>query len=203
MNSKIKLLAISGSQREHGNCYLLAKTILDSVKVDYEIIQLAEKEIKFCNLCGKCINNGCILKDDFNQILKEMKKADGIIFVIPRYVFFSSKFLCFLERLDIIGHFRRHRGYKITFTNPDYRLFSEKPSCILAISGEGKIEKETLKITADYIKGLGVKLILHDLPPYLGVSIKGGADKGEVLKNKKGIKESKKLIEKLINSIKK
>ncbi|MEM2971003.1 MAG: NAD(P)H-dependent oxidoreductase [Candidatus Bathyarchaeia archaeon] len=197
MRSKIKLLAIIGSQRKNGNSYLLAKTILGSIKANYEIIQLAEKEIKSCNLCGKCIENYCILKDDFNQIFEKMKKANGIIFLIPKYIFFSSKFLCFLERLDTIGHFRRHRGYEMTFVNPDYKIFHEKPSCIVAVSGTGKIEKGILKVTEAFIRGLGIKLILPS------VCIKGGDYIGEVLKNKKGVKKCQKMIESFINAIKK
>jgi len=203
MKSKAKLFAIIGSQRKNGNSYLLAKTVLDLIEADYEIIQLADKKIEFCNLCEKCIKNDCVLEDDFNQILEYMKKADGIIFAVPKYLFFPSKFLCFLERLANIGHMRRHMGYKRTYVNSDYRLFSDKkPFCILAVSSDGKIEKETLKGVAEDIEGLGLKLVHHDLPPFFGVSIKGGEDIGEVLSNKEGIEECKKLTEKLIDAIK-
>lgn len=203
MKSKAKLLAIIGSQRKNGNSYLLAKTVLESVKADYEIIQLAEKEIEFCNLCEECISNDCVLEDDFNQIFEQMKSAYGMIFAVPKYLFFPSKFLCFLERLDNIGHMRRHMGYKRTYVNSDYRLFSDKkPFCFFAISGDGKIEKGTLKIVTEDIEGLGLKLVHHDLPPFFGVSIKGGEDIGEVLSNKEGIEECKKLTEKLIDAIK-
>jgi hypothetical protein len=51
------------------------------------------------------------------------------------------------------------------------------------------------------MEGLGLKLVPHDLPPFLGVSVKGGDAKGEVLGNKKGIKECKKLMRKLIHLI--
>ena len=63
MKSKAKLLAIIGSQRTNGNSYLLAKTVLDSIEADYEIIQLADKKIEFCNLCEKCVSNDCVLED--------------------------------------------------------------------------------------------------------------------------------------------
>ena len=44
----MRLLAIIGSQRKDGNSYLLAKEALKSVQeTNYEIIQLAEKKIKF------------------------------------------------------------------------------------------------------------------------------------------------------------
>jgi multimeric flavodoxin WrbA len=203
MKPKTKLLAIIGSQRKNGNSYLLAKTVLDSTEADYEIIQLADKDIEFCNICEKCLSSDCSLEDDFNQILEKMKTADGIVFVVPKYLFLASKFLCFLERLATIQHMREHAGYKIAFKNPDYKLFpTKKPFCIFATSGTGKVEKETLQIVADYIDGLGLKLVPHNLPPFLAVSVKAGDNIGEVLRNKEGIDECKKMIEKLGDSIK-
>ena len=47
----MKLLAISGSHRKDGNSYLLSKAVLDSLGCEYEIIQLAEKDIDFCTAC--------------------------------------------------------------------------------------------------------------------------------------------------------
>jgi len=72
MRSKPNLLAVVGSQRRNSNSYSLAKTVLDSVDADYEIVQLADTAITFCNLCQKCISNDCVLKDDFNEVLKKM-----------------------------------------------------------------------------------------------------------------------------------
>jgi len=202
MKSKLKLLAIIGSHRKNGNSYLLAKKVLESIGVDHEIIQLADSYIEFCNLCEKCLSDDCVLEDGFNKILEKMKSADGIIFAFPKYVLFASKFICFLERIATIQHMREHMGYKIAFKNPDYRLFSaKKPFCIFVTSGTGKMEKENLQIVADYIEGLGLELVPHDLPPFVGVNVKAGDDAGEVLKNTEGIEECRKLTEKLIVSI--
>lgn len=204
MKSKLKFLAIVGSQRKSGNSYSLAKAVLEPTGADYEIVQLADKKIEFCNLCEECVSSDCILEDDVNGILKEMKNADGIIFVVPKYLFMASKFLCFLERLDTIRHMRTHGGYQHTAKNPDYRLFSGgKPFCIFVTSGTGKVEEEMLKIVADYIEYLGLKLVRGDKSPFLGVSVKAGDAKGEVLANKKGIEECKKMVEKLVCLIKK
>jgi multimeric flavodoxin WrbA len=204
MRSKLKLLVIIGSQRKNGNSYLLAKKVLELVEADHEIIQLADEKLEFCNLCEKCIDSDCVLDDDFNQILESMKKADGIVFAVPKYLFFPSKFLCLLERLDNVGHMRRHKGYKRTYINPEYRLFSDKkPFCIFAVSGDGVIEEATLKSVAEDIEGLGLRLVRHDSPPFFGVSIKGGEGIGEVFGNKEGIEECQRLTAKLIDSIKK
>lgn len=47
-----------------------------------------------------------------------------------------------------------------------------------------------------------IEIISSNLPPFLGVTDKGGDDIGEVLRNKEGMKECRKLIEKFIDSIK-
>ena len=203
MRSKLNLLAVVGSQRRNGNSYSLAKAVLDSVDAEYEIVRLADREIAFCNLCEKCISDDCVLEDDFNEILEKMKHTDGLVFVVPKYLFVASKFLCFLERLDTIDHMRKHAGYERTFQNPDYKLFTEKPFCMFVTSGTGNVEKQTLEIVADYIEGLGLRLIRYDKPPFLGVSVKAGDRKGEVLHNKQGIKECRRLLQKLVDSIKK
>ena len=47
MSMKTKLLAIVGSHRKNGNCYALAKSILDSTSSKFRIIQLAIKKSWF------------------------------------------------------------------------------------------------------------------------------------------------------------
>jgi len=197
----MKLLAIAGSQRKGGNSYLLAKEALKSVKVDYEIIQLAEKKLEFCDLCGKCDTRDCVLNDDFNQILKKMVEADGLIFSFPKYFSLSSKFLCFLERLVMIHHCKEYHGLRKTGITPDPNftpLFKGKPCCLFVVSGSGKGGEEPLKIAAHEVERMGMKLILHDSWPFLGVAVKG-EDKGEVLEDKKGIEECRKATRKLIS----
>jgi multimeric flavodoxin WrbA len=203
MKSNIRLLAITGSHRKDGNSYSLVKSVLKSVGVDHEIIQLAEKDIEFCTLCGQCVENDCVLEDDLDQILRRMEKADGIVFAVPKYLLVPSKFLAFLERLDTIVHMRRHKGYEHVGKELDYRLFSdEKPFCILALSGTGNIEEETLKIVADYIEALGLKPVSPYRSSLPWFSVRAGDAKGEVLKNAEGREQCKQLVEKLVESLK-
>ncbi|MDH5770918.1 MAG: flavodoxin family protein [Candidatus Bathyarchaeota archaeon] len=161
----MKLLAIIGSQRKDGNSYLLAKEALESVQeTDYEIIQLVEKKIEFCNLCAKCKAGDCVLKDDFNQILDKIQEADGIVFSFPKYFSLSSKFLCFLERLVMIHHCKEYHGPGKT-GKPDQNFsppFKGKPYCIFVVSASGKGGEEPLRLAAYEIERIGMKLILHD-----------------------------------------
>jgi multimeric flavodoxin WrbA len=204
MSMKTKLLAIVGSHRKNGNCYALAKSILDSTSSKFRIIQLASKKIEFCVLCEKCVHEDCVLTDDLNQILAEMKKADAIMFIFPKYLLASSKFLAFLERLDTIVHMRKHKGYKHTFTEPNYRLLpKQQPFCVFALSGTGRFKRETLRTVVEYIESLGLTLVSHDRPPFIAVNVRAGDEKGEVLKNKAALKQCTELTKKVIKSIKK
>jgi multimeric flavodoxin WrbA len=199
---KPRLLAIVGSQRKNGNSYSLAKAVFDAVDMDSKIIQLADREIKFCTICEKCVNGDCVLRDDLNEILAKMQKADGIVFVLPKYLFSSSKFLAFLERLDSIVHMRRHMGYCGPPKNPDYALFSKKPFGILALSGRGEFPKATLRTVKDYIEYTGLAPVLYDSPPFVAVSVKSGDEKGEVLGNKAALIQCINLTRKVIASSK-
>jgi multimeric flavodoxin WrbA len=204
MKSKVSLLAIVGSQRQEGNSYHLARTVLDSLPVSHKTVQLAEKNIGFCTLCERCKDGGdCILQDDFNDILKEMQAADGIVFSLPKYLFVGSKFLAFLERLDTLVHMRRHSGYERKPGKPNIGLFSGKPFCIFFTSGTGHVENEILRIVEEYIEALGLKPVFSDEPPHLGVNVRAGDSKGEVLHNKKAVEECRRVVAKMVSSAKK
>jgi len=204
MKTKVKLLAVTGSQRMNGNSYYLVKNVLDSLPVSSKIIQLAEKNIGFCTLCEHCKDGSdCNLQDDFNDILKEMHSADGLVFSLPKYLFVGSKFLAFLERLDTLVHMRRHGGYEHKLGKLNIELFSRKPFCIFLTSGTGQVENEILRIVEEYIEALGLKPIFSDEPPHLGVNVRAGDSKGAVLHNKKVIEECRRVVVKMVDSIKK
>lgn len=201
---RVKLVAIIGSQREYGNSFLLTKDVLkDFGEIVYEIIQLAKKKIKFCNLCGKCVSMECPLEDDFNEILAKMREADGIIFAYPKYLFaIPTKLLCFLERLDVISHFRRQkeanyieeRRVEQTFPPP----FNEKPCCLFVVADPGEDVENCLSIVADETKNIGLKLVPYDRQ--LGTHAMGKF-RGEVLGDQKGIEDCRKLVKRLIDAI--
>lgn len=198
---RTKLLAIIGSQRANGNSYALARSVLQSVDADWDIIQLADRRIEFCNLCEECRDRECVLEDDLSEILSAMRSADGVIFSVPKYLDAPSKFLALLERLATIVHVRRHVGYGGPVRNPEYKLFSEhKPFCFFALSGTGKIKKGILQTVVDYIEFTGLTLISHDDRPFIAVSVRAGDQRGEVLRNKAAIKRCRTLVQELISS---
>ena len=93
----VKIQGISTSPR-HANTEIAVKWVLDSARelpgVETELISLAGKEIKPCNMCYRCIDapkdNPCpgIRDDDFHEIAMKMMEADG--FVIGTYCDFHS-----------------------------------------------------------------------------------------------------------------
>lgn len=197
---KPKILAIIGSHRKDGNSYSLVKAVLESTGVDCEIVQLAEKHVEFCNLCGQCIDNDCVLEDDVNGILAKMKSGHGFVFAVPKYLDAPSKFLAFLERLNTVVHMRRHMGYSGPPKNADYQLISgQKPFCLYALSGRGKFGKRDLQTIVEYIESLGLKLVKHDLPPFVALNVRAGDEKGQVLNNEAAVGQSRRLARKVVN----
>jgi len=199
---RIKLLAIVGSQREYGNSLLLAKEALKPFhEISYEIIQLAKKKIKFCTLCGRCESMECPLDDDFNEILEGMRDADGIVFACPKYLFkVPTKLLCFLERLDILSHFRKHPDY-VEELRADQTLpppLEGKSCCLFVVTDPGESAEGCLGLLANEIKSLGMKLVPYD--SRLGAHA-AGKYRGDVLGDQKGIEDCRRLVRKLIDSI--
>ncbi|MFH1285585.1 MAG: flavodoxin family protein [Candidatus Micrarchaeota archaeon] len=87
----MKLLIINGSHIGDGCTAELVETAraeAEKLGAKAEVVQLAGKEVKFCLECGACRSGKCVLKDDVEEILEEMKGADAIIVGSP--VFFGG-----------------------------------------------------------------------------------------------------------------
>jgi multimeric flavodoxin WrbA len=85
----MKVVAIVGSPRKHGNTEILASHTLKAIAeegIETELIPLAGKEINPCDACMACEDSGeCIIEDDFLPVLNKMIEADGIILASPVY----------------------------------------------------------------------------------------------------------------------
>ncbi len=78
-------LYISGSNRKR-NCYRICN---DLKKDEDMLISLADKNIRFCLGCNKCINileKYCVLNDDMQEIYKYLLYTDKVIIVTPIYM---------------------------------------------------------------------------------------------------------------------
>ncbi|GAA0076971.1 flavodoxin family protein [Clostridium sp. CTA-5] len=90
----MKVLAINGSPRgEKGNTQVLLKFFLNGCEeagAETEIVYLKDKNIKHCNGCFTCWTKTpgkCIHKDDMEELLNKILKADIIVYATPLYYY--------------------------------------------------------------------------------------------------------------------
>lgn len=100
----MKILIINGSPRVNGNSAKLIEEItktFDSLNIEYEVVDIANKDVRGCIACGYCSSNkGCVFKDIVNETSPKFEQADGLIVVSP--VYYASPngtLISFLDRL--------------------------------------------------------------------------------------------------------
>jgi len=200
----MKILGIVGSNRKNGNSFLLLKEMFqNSSEIEAKIIQVAELNIKPCKLCFEACSEKpfeCVIADDFKMLFEEMKSADGIIIACPFYFYIPSRFQPFLERLICLDYFtlERHReGH-----NP----LVGKPCLFIAVSASGSSFNafQILHHLQEFALMLRMRPFNTNFWPFIGFSAKSGEmEKGSILKEKKVIKQAKKLLKLLVMEIEK
>jgi len=127
----VKILGISGTPVQGGNCDKLVQLALESAEevgdVQTEFIALAEKEIAPCQHCQYCIENktDCKVQDDANPIFEVMKAADGLIVGAPTWNWNAAPHMQTLMS----------RARKILFFTHDFR---NKPFGVLTLGWFGR-----------------------------------------------------------------
>lgn len=104
----MKILAICGSPRR-GNCYSALNSIKeDYPDIDYKLLMLNEMNLEQCRGCYICVLQGeevCPLKDDRDEIVKDIMDADGVIFASPVFVnHITALMKNFIDRLGYFAH---------------------------------------------------------------------------------------------------
>ncbi|AEE14020.1 NADPH-dependent FMN reductase [Thermodesulfobium narugense DSM 14796] len=107
----MKAIAFSGSAKKGGNTAFMLKTVLEELdreKIQTELIELADEEIKPCTACYKCFKNKdkkCVIKDDnLNQYIEKLIESDIIILGSPVYlVDITPKLIAFMERCGMVS----------------------------------------------------------------------------------------------------
>lgn len=100
----MRVLAINGSPRKKGNTATILKRILDGAAekgADTRMIHLNRLNMKGCQGCLACRGNvgECATKDDFQDVLRELKTSHAVALGTPIYVFdVSGQFKRFLDR---------------------------------------------------------------------------------------------------------
>jgi multimeric flavodoxin WrbA len=85
----VKVVGIVGSTRRGGNTEILTQIALHEIQkegIETELINLAGKRIAPCDGCRSCVKTGkCHIRDDFDAVFAKMKESDGIILATPVY----------------------------------------------------------------------------------------------------------------------
>lgn len=200
----MKILGIVGSNRKDGNSYLLLKEIFqNSPEIETKIIQVAELNIKPCELCfDVCAEKPfeCVIADDFKVIFEEMKSADGIIIACPFYFYIPSKFQPFLERLSCLD-------YATLETHGEgHNPLVGKPCLLIVVSASGSSFNafQMLHHLQEFALMVRMRPITTNIWPFIGFSAKsGGIKKVDILKETKVIEQANEQLKSLIMEIKK
>ncbi|MBE6741664.1 MAG: flavodoxin family protein [Ruminococcaceae bacterium] len=85
----MKVVIINGSPRKEGNTSFAIDEMLrvfKDEKVDYEVYQIGNKNIRGCVACNSCAGTGrCVYNDVVNEIAADFEDADGLIVATPVY----------------------------------------------------------------------------------------------------------------------
>lgn len=100
----MKVLLVNGSPRPDSNTLLGIKEmqkIFAEQKIETEIFNIGNKEIRGCIACGSCGKTGrCVFDDAVNEFAEKFEKADGIVVGSPVYYSApNASVLAFLQRL--------------------------------------------------------------------------------------------------------
>ncbi|MBX5327777.1 MAG: flavodoxin family protein [Candidatus Bathyarchaeota archaeon] len=198
----MRILGVSGSNRKNGNSYLLLKEIFSAVpSVETKIVQIAELQIKPCELCFDfCAQKPyeCVIEDDFKLLFEEMKSADGIVIACPFYFYVPSKFQAFLERISCLDYSTVEKHGK------QFSPFTGKPCLLVTVSASGSSFNafQILYFLQEFALMLGMKPITVNAWPYIGFSAKsGGINAGAILKEQETINKGREFLKLLVSAI--
>jgi len=103
-----KILVVAGGGRANGNTAQLADAFIKGAEEAGHLVKkiwLGSKEVKGCIGCNACrYGKPCIQKDDFNELVPDIKSCDLLVLASPLYFWtISSKLKAFIERFYCIA----------------------------------------------------------------------------------------------------
>ncbi|MBQ1431663.1 MAG: flavodoxin family protein, partial [Ruminococcus sp.] len=85
----MKVIMLNGSPKSNGNTAIsLAEMgkIFDAEGIEYEVMQVGNKNVRGCIGCGRCGELGkCVFDDVVNEITAKLRDADGLVVASPVY----------------------------------------------------------------------------------------------------------------------
>jgi multimeric flavodoxin WrbA len=173
----MKVVGFNGSPRKDGNTSILVKAVfaeLEKNGIETEFVQLGGKAIHGCKACFKCWKNKnrrCSVDDDgFNGYMEKMLEADGIVLGSPTY--FADVTPEMKALIDRSGFVSMANG----------RLLKRKVgAAVVAVRRAGSIHAFD---TMNHLFFISEMVVPGSIYWNLGM----GLDKGDVSKDKEGIK---------------
>lgn len=188
----MKVVAFNGSPRKKGNTEILLRQVLkalESHNIETSLIQIGGKQVNSCVACMKCRDKKdgrCHKKNDLlNECLQAMVEADGILIGSP--VYFSDITPETKALLDVAGYALGAAG------NP---LKRKAGAAVIAVRRAGAIHSFD---SINHFFLINEMIIPGSSYWNLGM----GGEKGDVLKDKEGIKTMKTLGENMAWLLKK
>lgn len=106
----MKVLILNGSPRKDGNTAVALKemeAVFEKEGIEYETIQVGNKDIRGCIACNACGQTGkCVFDDMVNEIAPKFEAADGLVIGSPVYYgSANATIMALLHRLFYSTHF--------------------------------------------------------------------------------------------------
>lgn len=106
----MKVLALNGSPRKNGNTAIALnemKKIFEEEGIEFEIVQVGNKEVRGCIACGQCAKLGkCVFDDVVNELAPKFEAADGLVVASPvYYASANATLIACLDRLFFSTNF--------------------------------------------------------------------------------------------------
>lgn len=107
----MKVVAINGSPRHHGNTAAMLKVTLAELEaqgIETELIHIGGKSVHGCTGCRQCRSlpgHKCVIEGDFvNDCIEKMVAADGIILGSPTYFAdVSTEMKALIDRAGVVS----------------------------------------------------------------------------------------------------
>jgi multimeric flavodoxin WrbA len=106
----MKVLIINGSPRTGGNTSIAIRemeTVFAQNGVEFETVQIGNKNIRGCIACNSCAEKGrCVFDDAVNELAPKFEEADGLVIASPvYYASANATLIACLDRLFYSTHF--------------------------------------------------------------------------------------------------
>lgn len=100
-------MILSCWQRFCKNVFRYHDGLVAAEGIEFETIQVGNKDIRGCIACGKCGQNGkCIFDDIVNEVAQKFESADGLVVASPvYYASANATLVALLHRLFYSSHF--------------------------------------------------------------------------------------------------